>query len=476
MKAFNTHRHESGQILLILTVGIVALLGFLALAVDGGMIYADRRFDQNAADASSFAGAGAAAIEMQNRNITSNNFTCTGAFNADKSPKDGHILYHPINNAINAALQRAASNNFTIQYPLLDQHGVEIICVSSGGENYLEVRTVVSSTVRTAFAHLFYKGEVRNTVEAVARAATAYTAGAGGNLSHLSPDCSTPLRFSGGGGPSNIIKFNGAYTNGCVQKDGGSAPIISPSSVKYIDQCKNWGNSYDLDPVTKCPTDDTDFPELEQVNVPWPKYYLEEQNGSGQVMNASEVTAYWNDKCPKTPNPKTAAAFESTGTLQPGRYTEFSSKKKGNTPAVVTLASGLYCFDGNFDVGPNTTVKSAEGGVTIIMLNKSSINLAGNASIDLRASQLEGYKNLLFYGAKGNDSLQEFTGSVGTYFSGTIWFPDGMVKLGGTSETTSYHNVQVIADKIWVHGTAEINMLYSENNVFTFPSRVSLVK
>jgi uncharacterized membrane protein len=56
MKPSNTHHSESGQILLILTVGIVALLGFLALAVDGGMIYADRRFDQNAADASSFAG------------------------------------------------------------------------------------------------------------------------------------------------------------------------------------------------------------------------------------------------------------------------------------------------------------------------------------------------------------------------------------------------------------------------------------
>ena len=51
---------ESGQILVILTVGIVMLLGFAALAIDGGMYYSDRRYDQNAADNAALAGAGAA--------------------------------------------------------------------------------------------------------------------------------------------------------------------------------------------------------------------------------------------------------------------------------------------------------------------------------------------------------------------------------------------------------------------------------
>ena len=47
---------ESGQVLVILFGGIVALLAFAALAIDGGMFYSDRRFDQNAADASALAG------------------------------------------------------------------------------------------------------------------------------------------------------------------------------------------------------------------------------------------------------------------------------------------------------------------------------------------------------------------------------------------------------------------------------------
>jgi hypothetical protein len=465
MKPSNNHRSENGQILLILTVGIVALLGFLALAVDGGMIYADRRFDQNAADASSFAGAGAAAIELQNGNINSNNFTCTGAFNADKSPKSGHVLYTPINNAINAALQRAASNNFTIQYPLANQHGVEIICNSSG-EKYLEVRTVISSTVRTAFAHLFYKGDVRNTVEAVARAATAFSVNAGGSLTHLSTDCSTPLRFDGGG--SSTINFDGAFTNGCLRKNG-NGDVNSPSPVYYIDECDGWGNSFTKN-ADNCPTNDTNFPTITKSYDLYPKYYLEDENSGGNPLTPSQVDDYWDAACPSGPGG--AAAFESTGPLSPGRYTEFSSKKNGT---VVTLQSGLYCFDGNFDPGSGTTVQSAEGGVTIIMLGGSFV-MNGNATVVLTASQEEGYENLLFYGAKYNDEVQSFLGSTGSSFSGTIWFPDGYVELGGTTDINAFSGAQIVADRIRLHGSAGLNMNYDPADSFTFPSRVSLVK
>jgi uncharacterized membrane protein len=57
--AMNTiHQNEKGQVLVILTVGIVVLLGFAALAIDGGMLYSDRRHDQNVADNAALAGGG----------------------------------------------------------------------------------------------------------------------------------------------------------------------------------------------------------------------------------------------------------------------------------------------------------------------------------------------------------------------------------------------------------------------------------
>ena len=48
---------ESGQVLVILTVGIVVLLGFAALAIDQGSVQIDRRQAQNAADQAALAGA-----------------------------------------------------------------------------------------------------------------------------------------------------------------------------------------------------------------------------------------------------------------------------------------------------------------------------------------------------------------------------------------------------------------------------------
>jgi len=50
-------RKQSGQTLVIVALALIALLGFLALAIDVGVLYAWRRNMQNAADAAALAGA-----------------------------------------------------------------------------------------------------------------------------------------------------------------------------------------------------------------------------------------------------------------------------------------------------------------------------------------------------------------------------------------------------------------------------------
>ena len=55
MKEVN--RSERGQVLILLTVGIITLLGFTALAIDGGRLYGERRHIQGVADTSSLTGA-----------------------------------------------------------------------------------------------------------------------------------------------------------------------------------------------------------------------------------------------------------------------------------------------------------------------------------------------------------------------------------------------------------------------------------
>jgi hypothetical protein len=57
LKPANTYHHENGQTLVFLVLVLLVLLGMLALVLDGGMAYAQRRALQNAADAGALAGA-----------------------------------------------------------------------------------------------------------------------------------------------------------------------------------------------------------------------------------------------------------------------------------------------------------------------------------------------------------------------------------------------------------------------------------
>jgi Flp pilus assembly protein TadG len=53
-------KSEVGQAMIFIVIGFIVILGFVGLAIDGGMVFSDRRHAQNAADASSLAAGGKA--------------------------------------------------------------------------------------------------------------------------------------------------------------------------------------------------------------------------------------------------------------------------------------------------------------------------------------------------------------------------------------------------------------------------------
>src|SRR5512139_3730177 len=110
----NTHNHpsERGQALVLLVISFIALLGFAALAIDGGMVYSDRRYAQNASDASSLAGGGIAALSMENSYVGYEEFDCS----------DGRVIAAETA-AKNEAISRAGSNDFSIDTDTSDKNG-----------------------------------------------------------------------------------------------------------------------------------------------------------------------------------------------------------------------------------------------------------------------------------------------------------------------------------------------------------------
>ncbi|HEY5668948.1 MAG TPA: Tad domain-containing protein, partial [Anaerolineales bacterium] len=105
----DTYTQEKGQALVLITLAMVVLLGFTALAIDGGMVYSDRRHAQNAADASSLAGGSAAALQLENDHITYGTWGCN----------KGDIL-DAMDAGEGAAIDRAGDNGFSIDANITD--------------------------------------------------------------------------------------------------------------------------------------------------------------------------------------------------------------------------------------------------------------------------------------------------------------------------------------------------------------------
>ncbi len=137
--------YEKGQAIVMLAIAIVVLLGFTALAIDGGMVFTERRRDQNAADAAALSGA------LQKANSRSDA------------------------TAILAAQNNAVGNGFTV-----DQMSVSIDNnYQDFSGNYILVTVVMTTTTPTNFAQLITGSPLKNVVNATARARLSAPAMAG---------------------------------------------------------------------------------------------------------------------------------------------------------------------------------------------------------------------------------------------------------------------------------------------------------
>jgi hypothetical protein len=435
MNTMKHNREESGQILVMIAVGLVALLGLTAIAVDGGMIFADRRFDQNAADAAAYAGGGAAAMAMENSQITYRTFNCSAAAGSSTATKMNFAKAE----AVKAAQARAKANNFTIDANLDNQHGVTVTCgteTKAGGvymDKYFDVRTMISSDVKTAFAHLFYKGPVRNTVESVVRVRPRNDMAFGFAIASLSNDCKKGIDFDGN---SNVIvHLTGIFSNSCLTTNGGINVKVTPAEagVNYYDQKKINGNGL-IDPAPS--KVDAQIPRME---IPTP-----------DCNHASLISGgKWN----------------GGGTMQPGRY----ESVKVNAGNVVVMSPGLYCLDGDFDALGGTLIGN---GVTIYQ-RSGSFSVAGNVTVQLAAPTAPAdpaLRGLLFYAAEGNTKAHKMSGGGASWYIGTLYAPDGEISLGGNNQINPTYTTQVIADYVKVHGTADMEIYFNDTLTYQIPA------
>jgi hypothetical protein len=418
---------ESGQVLVILVFGIVVLLGFAALAIDGGMYYSDRRFDQNAADASALAGAGGAANALDTAGVSINGFNC-----ADTD------VVAAITAAETAAIQRAAANGFVIDNDISDDHGVQVTCEDAGGESgsYLYISVAITTTTQTSFAHLIFAGDLENTVEAVTRVepgdlgpfADGYALLA---LRHECKGGDGGLEFDGDSGTRVVT--GGAFSNACIVKDG-TADVQVDAGAWYFTEYANNGTSGSI------------LPDPDEA----------EERIAMQVDEPACDSLPWQGEVKKG------------ASIQPGRYSKISITNKDT----LTMAPGLYCLAGTFKAtgGVIEVSGSDDEGVTIF-LSGGDFDIAGGAQVNLRAP-MEGFENppaipgMLIYMAESNTGVIKINGNADSTYRGTVYAPSGSIEVGGTASALGTLSSQFVADKVKVHGNPGLRIEFEDGEIY----------
>jgi hypothetical protein len=423
----NRHSSENGQALILLVLGVVVLFGFAALAVDGGMVYSDRRHAQMGSDAASLAGGGAAALYMENHGVTYGNFDCddTAVVNAQNSTSTSEP------GAKLAATNRAADNDYTIDTDISDNHGVITECGIEEHvgwqDKYIDIKTMITKDTETSFAQFVFGGLMRNTVQAITRVRPRSPAAYGHAIVALNPaNCSGNQNGAGfSGNVDTFVDGGGIFSNGCLQVNGGSG------STAVINGTINYG---------------------------------------GQVQNPEQF-----NPAPQQTDPLSASSYEiqAPDCDDPDAWNGTGSQLEALSP----LDPGLYCVTGNLRLNGNGTFAGSD--VTIVMLN-GDININGTVTVQIDApprlpDPSPALPGVLIYVPPSNSNPITLNGTSDSVFEGTVYAPASTIEFSGTGNSESYHS-QFIGWNVKASGTADNYVLFNEPEQHSKPAMLELYK
>ncbi|MCI0549479.1 MAG: pilus assembly protein TadG-related protein [Anaerolineae bacterium] len=214
----NNYPSEKGQALVIITLAAVVMFGFAALAIDGSMVFSDKRHAQNAADTAALAGA---------------------------------LAYSRGNEIDDAAEGRATSNGY--DGGTMNDVTVTVTDVPSGecpaNTQGKDIKVDIVSHVNTTFARVIGRTQMTNAVTATSRSCGSYYGPPfdGNAIVALAP---SGTGFDANGTPDWTITGGGIMSNSSSSSAvacGGSATITAPSVTVVgdtdIDGCSTIGST-----------------------------------------------------------------------------------------------------------------------------------------------------------------------------------------------------------------------------------------
>jgi hypothetical protein len=424
------HRSEKGQVLLLIVLGMVGIMGFVGLAVDGSMLYAARRQAQNAVDTAAMAGA-YAATEGKNINAAAIGLMVANGYDKDQNP----------------AVDTSTRQDLAIFNPPVSGPYAN----AANKKEYIQV--IYRTKLDQIFSQFVFMGQFEITVEAVAHYIPTDTMSAGNALHATGVDHCPGLVFNGGSttkvsGGSIYSNSNGTDTSGsCASGEmtgtSGSIKVTGGGLKVSGSWIQNAGVSVSPAAVTN------------QEPI-----YLYEKT----PPNCTGLTTYTH-----TSNP-----------LRPGYYPNGIQIQNGD----YTMQPGLYCLDGNFTVNGGSLY--GQGVVIYMTPAGGGVNFSGSALVTLttggsvKDANGENFGGYLIFMDKANRNGVDMAGSNGTFYHGTIYAPgprdpasQEKCNIGGANSSMALHS-NIVCYSIGIAGNADVTITYKPEENYRMPPMVEL--
>jgi hypothetical protein len=263
------------------------------------------------------------------------------------------------------------------------------------------------------------------------------------------------IAMTGGGTGAGIIALN--PTEDCSLRVNGTVNLNVSDGAIQVNSSSDTAACADGTPLI-------DAPEL---NV----------NGEGEATldNPDIFPGELNEGAPVIPDPLAwlpepsvptvnQGTIPKTGnmTISPGYYPEGITR----TGDHLIIEPGLYYLDGEgFNISGGSSI--AADGVTFFV-HRGPVDITGTGTIVIKPPDVDvhtfpeavTYEGITFFHGRDNTAKKSESRIIGTSLmdiEGTLYFPSTLLEVGGTGD--GFGN-QLIADRIWVHGTGDITLEY----------------
>ncbi len=460
---FTKQKAQRGQALILIAIGIVGLVGMVALAIDGGNAYKVRRDAQNAADASALT----AAVIMVQTNL--------GAWSTAQ------------NQALALATVNGFSNDGITTVTVENPPGVDCNGDSGpyvGDDEYVQV--LINTQIDTFFAQIVGISTLDICTDAVARAKPGEYGSPfhGAGIVALKPDGDDAVFFCGN---ANIqVKKSGLFVNSngnCAFGMNGNITATVDTSFDVV------GNSCKVGNVT------TNGPFTDGVPVPYPPTDIDipepliECTGVGQQIGNIVYPGVWN------------STLNASGdvTMAPGNYCLMAGATfNGNTDVEandvnIRLQGGEFRTNGNSSFTCSNAVFFVDGGSgfhfngngdnnctnVVFYVKTGDVTWNGNVAntFTARTDPDDPYYNLLIYMPYENTSQLTINGNSGNHLKGTILAVHAPIVINGNSGTETIDS-QIIGYTVRAcgNGTLKIDYDAGENIELPQPPTIELTK